>query len=205
MKECLVTGIPRCGTTWLFRSLAGLQQGAGSPKGATLERLPIMKAHSLCPPATFGDPWSDKVREHVEGGGKCIFLYGDPILAVVSTKLRRWDHVHAANCGYFDNLDGCDISLADYFNYGIMFDTWMMSQHNVLCMRYETIWHYRDYVETFLGREVQWIPWRVRATQVDSIYPDMLLRLESTYKSLIRKIQNAPNFKLPGEPYEERT
>jgi len=196
-KEVLVAGIPRCGTTYVFRSLAGLPQGSSSPKGAALERLPIMKAHSLAPPDGFGDPWEPRVRKHVESGGKTIFMFGDPVLAVASTIRTRMDHVHAANCGCFRAITLVDLRLRDEFHYEKMFDTWTSNRTggDVLCLRYEALDKIQKMgiVEAFLGRKVKWLPLRKRATSYDSIRKQLRELLESTYHSLIQKVNAYPD------------
>lgn len=205
MKECLVVGIPRCGTTWLFRCIAGLPPGPGSPKGAALEKLPVMKAHSLAPPATFGDPWAKKVREHAVEGGKCIFIFGDPVLAVISTRKHRWDKVHARNCGWHGELDSADIFLRDCFSYENMFDTWMSSQLNVLRVRYEALWDLRSEIEVFLGRKIHWNDWKRRSTQIDH-YPTAIVQAAAfTYERLIGKIQTAWDITYPGAWWKDGT
>ena len=111
--KLLIAGIPRCGTTWLYRCIAGLPQKPGTPKGKAYQDIGILKVHSLAPPDSFGDPQAEEVKRFCEEGGKCIFVFGNPVLAVLSTRQRRWDHVHAANCGYFEDLGNADIFAED--------------------------------------------------------------------------------------------
>jgi len=194
-KEVLVAGIPRCGTTYIFRSLAGLQQHGGSPKGSHLEALPILKAHSLAPPESFGDPWAEKVKKHVDRGGKVVFVFGDPVLAVVSTRNRRFDVVHAKNCGYTGKLRDARIFDKDCFNYERMFDSWMRGDLKapMLAVRYETLPENLTMLDDFLDRKVRWLPWILRETKETMVSEEVLLRIRGTYASLISKVEEAPN------------
>jgi len=196
VKEVVVAGIPRCGTTYLFRCLAGMSPAGTTPKGPELERLPIMKTHGLAPPNSFKDPWSVKTSRHMVAGGLAIFLFGDPVLAVISTRFRRWRNVHARNCGFFGKLEHADIYRTDCFNYEKMFDTWTSAAKAngaVLALRYETLYENRSAVEKFLGRTVRWNPWRKRNTAYDAVPQDDLRNIVNTYQSLIRKVRNAPD------------
>ncbi len=193
-KEVAVVGIPRCGTTWLFRSIMGIGPGNGTPKGAAYKRLPGLKTHSLAPPDGFGDPQSEDLMKHTLDGGKAIFVFGDPIQAVISTRYKRWDHVHAANCGFFDDLKDANIFEEDCFNYEMMFDSWMKEHdYPVLALRYETMAENRQDVESFLGRKVEWTPWYQRDPQRNLIKVDYntMFEIAKTYKELHQKIVEA--------------
>ena len=195
-KEVAVVGIPRCGTTWLFRSLMNLGPGSGTPKGAAYKNLSGLKMHSLAPPETFGDPHAYDLRYHTHTHRKTIWVFGDPISAVVSTRLKRWDHVHAANCGCFETLNEVNIFSRDCFNYELMFDSWMKAhEYPVLVMRYETMWHNRAIVEAFLDRSVAWSPWSLRdpTNNFSRIKPEQLELVRKTYSRLSEKIAKAPD------------
>jgi len=201
-KEVAVVAMPRTGSTYLFRCLAGLKHAGGSPKGANLAKLPIMKCHSLAPPETFGDPWSSQISEHCLKGRKVIWLFGDPIASVVSTMKKRFDHVHAKNCGCFKPLGMVDLIDRDDFNYEWMFDSWTSIRHDfpVLCVRYETLWKNRFVIEWFLGRKVKWNEWSPRSNRwTTEELPNFLSKaLNKTYSSLVEKVQMHPDVTLNG-------
>ena len=195
-KEVLVVGVPRCGTTYVFRSILGLPQGDGTPKGEEYKRLPALKAHSLAPPESFGDPYADPVWEYTLNGGKTIFLFGDPILAVASTVRKRFDWVHARNCGCFLPLDQINLYEKDYFNYERMFDSWMGTDRcKVLCLKYEKLPQIQKLgiVESFLGRRIRWLPWFQRQTNYQILFEEEKKKLMKTYQSLWMKYLNAPD------------
>jgi hypothetical protein len=189
MKKALIAGIPRSGTTYLFRSICGLPQGTGTPKGNKYKKLPALKAHSLCPPDTFNDPQAEDVRRHVCNGGKTIFVFGNPHLAVISTKAKRWDNVHAANCGYFGKLSAVNIFTQDCFHYERMFDSWFKGNGNILKVKYEYLPYCHKEVEAFLSFKIKWLPWHKRATRIPI---NIKLPFIKTYERLYNKWQNAP-------------
>gem|GEM_PF-5172115 len=196
-----VTGIPRSGTTWLFRSLAGLEPGSTVPKGRHYERLPFIKAHSLAPPDSFDDPRAEELAAHCKRRGKCLFLFGDPVESVISTRLRRWTAGHAVNCGYFDPLDTAAIYHEDCFNYERIFDSWMGREHPfpVLALRYETAGHHTKAIESFLGRKIRWNPWKARRrSNRRKVSRRELQAIESTYASLACKVCRTSEISTPG-------
>jgi hypothetical protein len=199
-KEVAVVAMPRTGSTYLFRCLAGLPPGSGSPKGANLARLPIMKCHSLAPPEGFGDPWEEQIFAHCFSGRKVIWLFGDPIASVVSTMKKRFDHVHAKNCGCYRPLNTVDLVEFDHFNYEKMFDSWAQKGHTypVLCVRYETMWKNRFVIEWFLERKVKWNEWKPRQWKTDDLPNFLLNALKKTYGSLIDKVETYPDVTLNG-------
>ena len=97
-SRVLIASVPRCGSTYLLRSLAGLPQGNTTPKHKSkhiafvrdlnsLPRSRFLKTHSTAP-----ETLPDDVRT--------VFLFGDPISAVVSTHEKRNTRDHWLNCGY---------------------------------------------------------------------------------------------------------
>jgi hypothetical protein len=153
----------------------------------------------LAPPDSFGDPHAAAIAEHANTGGKCIFVFGDPVLSVISTRLKRWDHVHAANCGCYQPLAEIDIFISDCFHYQMMFESWMQPHpFPVLCVRYESIFKVRGEIEQFLGRKIAWNPWKFhRSTNVNQIPQRNLSDIQTTYSTLTRIIKEAPDIVVP--------
>jgi hypothetical protein len=166
-----------------------------TPPKDVYDKLPLMKCHSLAPPETFGDPSSDELSAHADRGGKCIFMFGDPVESVISTRLKRYDSYHAANCGYTGSLDDTDIYDTDAFGYERMFDTWMKDHdYPVLALRYETLGEHLDEVDRFLDRSVKWNTFRARkSSNREKVSDGDLKRIENTYRTLIDKVAGAPN------------
>lgn len=200
MKNLVVAGIPRCGTTYLFRSLMGLPQGSGSPKGRHLKKLPGVKCHSLAPRDRFlSDPWASQVDFCLrENAGRAIFVFGDPFAAVISTIRTRFDPVHAANCGCLTPLDKVDLLEGDFFNYEKMFDSWMTHTHRypVIAVRYETMYRYHHLIDAFVGYRVPWNPWLARNTKIGDVEARIYSKLLRVYHGLRKKVQEAPDFQI---------
>ena len=137
-KRIVVAGIPRCGTTLLWRAIVGLGPGQYTPKGYTGG---IIKTHSQAP-------------KTLPEGYKVLFLFGDIINAVISTKLKRYDQRHFTNCGCSKDVSKTDIFEEDALNYEKIFDSWMRDNgYPVLAVRYEVLFDNLDKIENFSGCE----------------------------------------------------
>lgn len=197
-KEVAIIGIPRGGTTFLFRSIAGLPPGDSTPKGAAYKAMPFLKAHSLAPPEDFGDQHAADLKLHCEAGGKTIFVFGEPMPAVISTRLKRFDWMHAWNCGYNPEefkRKKPDIYATDCFNYERMFDTWMRDNgYPVMAVKYETMDRHFDAIAEFLFRPVIWNEWVARDRSINIMRVSKVQRylITQTYASLTQKWADAP-------------
>ena len=136
MNKLILTSIPRSGSTWLFRSLCGL------PQGSTTQKNPFIRQgwelHKTHLPFHY---WENKITEN----DKIIFVYGDVIDSVISTKLNRNEPNHYKNCGYIGDLTNKDIFKEDFANYELIFDSWINCKKNRLCIRYENFNEQRLY------------------------------------------------------------
>lgn len=208
-KEVAVVGIPRGGTTFLFRSIAGLPPGNTTPKGAAYKSLPWLKSHSLAPPEDFGDQHAADLKKHTDAGGKVIFVFGEPMPAVISTRLKRWDWMHAWNCGFDPDkfkAKAPDIYSKDCFNYERMFDTWMRPHdYPVLAVKYETMSEHFQEIEEFLGRKVDWNEWLQRDRTINCQRVTRVQRtlIAKTYASLTKKWEEAPEIWNWGDDKDE--
>lgn len=185
----LVASIPRCGSTLLLRAIAGFPPGSTMPRVPycafvrDLERLPdvpFLKTHSLAPKELPTDV-------------RTIFLFGDPIRAVVSTREKRFDRNHFENCGYFED-ELPDIYARDDLGYEKIFDTWT-SEHPypVLAVRFESLWEHEELVSRYLGRGIILPPKKRRATKVSK---ETRQQLSNVYGRLAKKIARFPDAKL---------
>ena len=188
-ERVLVASVPRCGSTYLLRSLANLPQGSNFPKRGScrfvgsLSKLPdaaFLKTHAWAPCSL-----PDDVRT--------VFLFGDPIGSIVSTKLFRFTKDHFRNCGYV-STNVPDIYEHDDLGYEIIFDSWMRShKFPVLALRYEAMHQHESTLSSFLGRQVRLLPWLCRATNVS---PDLRLRLTRVYGRFVEKVNASPDAEL---------
>jgi hypothetical protein len=172
-----IAGIPRCGTTMVFRAIAGLSPGTTTPHSYS---GPHLKTHTFEPASLIG-------RIDV-----AIFLFGDVADAVVSTRLKRYDMNHFRNCGSGHlSPTTTDIYEADYLNYERMFDAWMAPlgiPH--VCIRYSRLHELSPIAESLIGVA---IPLPPRTPRVTKVPQDIRFRIEKTYHALVSKIERAPD------------
>lgn len=174
----VVAGIPRCGTTMVWRAIVGLPPGDEHPQHY---RGSVLKMHGTAP--TSLPPCA-----------KGIFMFGDVTLAVISTRFNRWDQRHFANCGCDRTLDEVDIFREDALNYEAMFDSWhQRNGYPVLCLRYETLRDHRDLLSSFVGFDVPLPPWRKRSTTAQMASQADVLAIQQIYEGLIKKVETAPD------------
>ena len=177
--KVVIAGTPRCGTTYLFRSLAGLEQSEFTPKRYEGD---LIKVHGPAP--------KDLPPEY-----RAIFMYGDVVRAVISTKKKRWTREHFRNCGcrkWFPK-----IYERDDLNYELMFDTWTRDNgYPVLALRYETMHEHIDVISDFVGERVRLLPWIARTTSYEEVAAEVLRTIRTTYESLIAKVAAMPAYQL---------
>lgn len=189
MLRVLIASIPRCGSTFLLRAVGGFLPGAGFPKVSycafvrnldNFSAVPFLKTHSLAPRS---------LPENV----RAIFLFADPVEAVVSTRDRMFNRNHFENCGYLKD-EPPDIFNRDDLGYEKIFDTWT-SEHPypVLALRFETLWEHEEAIGAFLGRKIILPVKRPRQTKVTE---HLQARVSEVYASLVEKVRSFPDAKL---------
>lgn len=176
----IVAGVPRCGTTYVARAIAGLPPGDVWPAD---DCGTVMKLHALNRDWDR-PPWFDDALK--------IFLFGDPILAVISTIRCCYNPPHFRNCGYVGK-DAPNIIDNDALNYTGLFNAWT-SLTGVLCVRYEALERpaAREAIEEHIGRDVDWPAWRTRTTRATDMPSEILERICRTYGALARRIEQMP-------------
>lgn len=173
----IVGGIPRCGSTMVFRALAGYPPGTTHPRDY---KGNLIKAHML----------PNKVKK----GYKAIFLFGDIINAIISTKLKRYNITHFKHCGCNKDPSEVDIFEEDCLNYEKIFEDWFKyNGFPIICVRYETLIKYIKIIENFLGMRLNLPSWKDRETTYEAVSKEELEKIKKTYKDLIRKADNAPD------------
>jgi len=180
-----LASIPRCGSTYLLRSICGLPQGSTTPAHVT-DDYGITKLHR--PPEDAGVEYTL--------GDSAVFLFGDIPEAVVSTKSYRWDANHFRNCGAtFD--PNAPIFDEDVLGYAETFHGWRRADFPVLFVRYRALEtpRVRTLIEAWLGRSIEWLPWRDRRTKVSS---GVAARLLPAYGDLINTVEALPEVFVAG-------
>jgi hypothetical protein len=180
MKRVLVASIPRCGSTMVFRAIAGLGKGSTMPQDYA---GPHCKTHSFEP-----DAFAGKVDV-------AIFLFGDVLSSVASTRLRRYTQAHFDNCGAGHlSPESVDIFDADHLNYERMFDAWMQrTAVPHVCVRYERLHALAPVVSRMIAAPLPLVEHRRRRTRHDVIDPKDRRRIRRSYASLIGKVTAAPD------------
>ncbi len=179
-KTFVVAGIPRSGTTMVFRALAGLPRGATTPKDY---EGPIVKTHTPKP-------------QQLKRVDKAIFLFGDPVASVISTRQKRWTLKHFKNCGVNNvPIETADIYAKDFLGYEKMFDAWTRRQgFDTICVRYERIHDNLQILNSFFGQHLYIPPYRDRNTDVTtSVDQETLAKIQKNYRSFIDKVKSAPD------------
>lgn len=195
-QKIVVAGIPRNGTTFIYRLLGGKPQ--------TWQSNGLLKTHGLAPPDNrFINPQHKTVNQALLCNGyKAIFLFGDPVCSILSTIRKINDWIHFKNCGVIDKRPrSIDLTQYDYLHYEMMFDSWMDLFHPypVICMRYEALGNYSDILNHFLGIDLDLSKWNAkgRYTNPEKDF-DRAQRIRKTYASLIKKVEEAPNWRICG-------
>jgi len=170
-----VASIPRCGSTLLGRAIAGAPPGDG----------------------WIGDSETlKKMHYPSERIDRAVFLFGDVVKSIISTRLNRWDKKHFRNCNCAKPLDEVDIFKRDDLNYEYIFDYWTGGLDvPVLAIRYETMWENIDSISSFVGREIILPPKRERTTNLDMVTKRELSDILHTYSTLIRQVEEMPDCK----------
>lgn len=163
----------------LYRALSGLPPGSVTPKPQT---GPVRKTHGHRP-------------EAFAGARAGVFVFGDPVAAVFSTRLHRWDRGHFRNCGVPD-LDPAtaDVFRADVLGYERMFDAWMGPQpFDLVAVRYERLHANADLVASVLGTAFELPPFRPRRRHDARMDPADRAAAARTYARLAGKVAAAPD------------
>jgi len=162
----------------MFRAMVGLPPGGTTPKS---DVGPFVKTHSFRP-AGFSN-----VR-------RAVFIFGDPVAAVLSTRKHRYTEQHFRNCGANDlSPETTDIFVNDALNYEYMFDAWMGRQNfDLICVRYEELHDNIEAITAFFGRHLYIPPRRPRRTRPELESADAQ-RIAATYARLIEKVNKAPD------------
>lgn len=191
MKKIIVAGIPRSGTTYLYRSIAGLKPGKTSPNS---NKGDVVKTHGLCPPDSSGDAREHLMKQWIQERPLVIFAYGDPIQSILSTILKRNEKNHFANCGYHGNATKNDLLTRDILGYEQMFDSWFGTTYSPrLLIKYPAIPKNLQQIESFLGKEIPWHKWKERNNQenLSKFTEDEVNKVRNTFKRLTDKINKA--------------
>jgi hypothetical protein len=168
----VIASIPRCGSTYLLRSIAGLPQGEFTPND--YQHRGFVKLHAP--------------TEDIPEGARVIFLFGDIPSAVESTRLNRMTPGHFAKCGATWPPE-CDIRDKDILGYEAIWDHWTSHEVDSLCVQYDWLVTNtaRSAIEEWVGHGIKWLPWKNRTTRTK----DSRVRINAAYEGLVRKVNRS--------------
>lgn len=180
----LIASLPRSGSTMLFRAISGLPHKKTTPKDnpycafvrdlTNIPNKPFLKTHSPAP-------------NNLPADIRVIYIFGDPIKAIISTKNKRWNKDSWIKNNWFHDQEP-DIFNKDDLGLEKNFDSWI-TQHNysVLAVRFESLWLNKNILSKYLG-----FNFKLPKQQKRTTHPDLYLQnhLELVYDSLSSKIKN---------------
>jgi len=182
--DFVIAGIPRSGTRLLWTGITD-KLWTGDKNGK-----PSIKTHNMAP-------------KTAPSSCKCFFIFGDPVLSIISTKLKRnavLSPRHLQNCESEYTIETLpDIYDEDALNYERMFDTWTNAiGYPVMCLRYETLYNYIGVIEHFVHAHTYFPKWKARSSMIEDQDSDDINRIRKTYASLIEKIRKFPDITIRG-------
>jgi hypothetical protein len=138
-----------------------------------------------------------------EPGMRIVFLFGNPIHSIISTRKEGLEQnpTHWANCGYVPSNPNrkIDIFYTDELNYHKMFVEWYYAKpidHDILCLRYETMYNYLDLLQWFVGQDIKFPAWKTRRSTYESVSTEELVRIEKNHSGFIESVARAADVKL---------
>jgi predicted nucleic-acid-binding Zn-ribbon protein len=178
MNKLIVASIPRSGSTWVHRAICGLPPSSSTSKNPFIKESvgwSIYKTHR-----TF-EYWQDKITSK----DKIVFIFGDIINSVISTKKKRYEKNHFKNCGYTGPTKNKNIYEEDFLNYELIFDSWVnCNLPNLLILRYETFSPFDLY--NFVPFSFD-LPSRRPRANYTNVKKSNIIKIQNTYKNLIKK------------------
>jgi len=183
--KVIVNGIPRSGTTYLYRAIAGLPSGNTTPQEVFKIKkpfdIPIVKTHS-------------KVEDAKQEGYRGIFVFRNPLWCITSIKKNIYDKVAFRNLETEYPPKG-DIYEEDIFGLEERFDSWNKdNDFPVLMIRYSTIPKYKDVIEQFIGKKINLPPWKVSKGVHES--QENIDKIKINYARFIKKVESMPDIKM---------
>ena len=186
MAKLVIASIPRSGSTWLFRSICGLQHKSKTPKDSVYDIDGVMV------PYQHVKGW-DVIKTHLpyyywrsrlDKGDRVVFLYGDVVESVISTYLKRNESNHYKQCGYFG--EPRDLFKEDFLGYEAIFVSWLFADTKKIMVKYENFNF--DKVRKFVPFDFSFNEFKLREqSNREKISREQVRQIESTYASLIYK------------------
>lgn len=184
----IVAGIPRSGTTLLFRTVAGMHDSPYTP----IDCFGMSKINVKGGPRVVK---AIRFRPDIKGDHKVLFIFGSVIHSIISTRLNRWDRRHFYNCGFKKRVDRDRMNIwkKDFLGYETLFDTWhSQTTFPSMFIRYEKLYDHTKEIEKFTGRILDFPVKKVRKTKLEG-REAVIKQIKKTYGSLIEKLDSLPD------------
>jgi len=169
----------------------GFPPGSSTPREYYIKskpfHQPIGQTHSLAEDVLYG-----KI--------KGLFTFRDPVEAVISTRHQRWESNHFANCGVYNRKpEECDNYTEDVLGYEKIFDSWTTDHgYPIMLIKYETMDKHFKEIAGWVGRDIQFNPWRIAKSNKSKVTQEQLASIEKTYANLIDKVNKMPEISYIG-------
>jgi len=176
----IIASVPRAGSTYMLRSVLGMEQGNNTPPEIFKQRkpfhYPVVKTHS-------------KAEDVLHDGYKAIFLYRDPIECVISTRINRWDRNHFRNCGVDKNPEESDIYTEDVLHYEDIWNSWMKNNgYEVMTLKYDSLCKHFEEINNFVGKKIDFLPWKQPKSNIDKVTSVEYSQICKTYKNFMANV-----------------
>jgi len=186
MSKLIISGIPRSGTTYLFRSINNLPQSPWSPH---FDKI-VDHAHYLNDTIKVHTPYNNfSLNEDI----KVIFLHRnlfDCILSNVKTFNHDTDHSRNIGRDYNGVLED-KIFDQDILNLEQLFDVWVTNAvFPTLVIKYEHLAECQTQIEDFIERPFSLLPFNLAPGK--ELDPNIALKISNTYQNLLSKLSALP-------------
>jgi len=186
-NKLIIASVPRTGSTFILRSILGLEQSGTTPKGYYKKRKPLGRpyvgmTHSLA-------------EDIIENGWRGILTFRNPVECIISTKLHRYNRHHFDNCGVpsYIKPEECDIYAEDILGYEKIFDSWInVKNFPMLYVKYETMNKHFDEISSWFGRKINFPEWNPRGSNIKKEKKEDIEKIEKTYSRFIDKVNDTP-------------
>lgn len=192
--EVLVTSFGGVGTTFLTRFVSRYKTTNHSGDADLLKHLAV-------PPCSFNS------------GVRFVYVYGDPIMAVVSLFRRNYQYVHSGKLQSYQklvvspipkemSLEQYALSGRDQFLFESHFDNWYRRYllHPTVFIRYEKLWDNLEPLFDFLGIPASAISAfpekKERESSLSGISPEALHGLQMMYGGFKKRLDGLKDFEV---------
>lgn len=158
------------------------------------------KVNTNCPRDSDGLKHSTSPALISEKAERFVFIYGDPVEALLSLYSRKYIRPQFKKLTGADNtvsLEEYSLSGKDLICYEKQLDAWLSySEKPILFLKYPYFWQYEDEIISFLNlpSDTKLFSKKERSSKKLDYNRETISRLEDIYESLNSKIENLGDF-----------